>query len=40
MIFGASDLIVVPDQNLGIFVSTNGRGGFTFANDLVRRLQA
>lgn len=38
MLFGASDLIVVPDQNLGVFVSTNGRGGFAFANDLVRRL--
>lgn len=38
MAFGASDMIVVPDLGLGVFVSTNGRGGFAFANDLVRRL--
>jgi CubicO group peptidase (beta-lactamase class C family) len=40
MAFGASDLIIVPSLKLGIFVSTNGRGGFAFANDLVRRLLA
>jgi len=40
MAFGASDLIIVPELKLGIFVSTNGRGGFAFANDLVRRLLA
>lgn len=40
MAFGASDLIIVPSLKLGVFVSTNGRGGFAFANDLVRRLLA
>ncbi len=40
MAYGASDLIIVPSLKLGIFVSTNGRGGFAFANDLVRRLLA
>lgn len=40
MAYGASDLIVIPSLKLGIFVSTNGRGGFAFANDLVRRLLA
>ena len=38
--FGASDLVVVPDLKLGIFVSTNGRGGFAFANDFARRFVA
>jgi Beta-lactamase len=38
MAYGASDLIVVPDLKLGVFVSTNGRGGFAFANELVRRM--
>ncbi len=38
MAYGASDMIVVPELGLGVFVSTNGRGGFAFANDLVRRL--
>ncbi len=38
MAFGASDLVIVPDFRLGVFVSTNGRGGFAFANDLVRRM--
>ena len=36
--YGASDMIIVPDLKLGVFVSTNGRGGFTFAYDLVRRM--
>jgi CubicO group peptidase (beta-lactamase class C family) len=38
MAYGASDLIVVPDLKLAVFVSTNGRGGFAFANDLVSRM--
>ena len=38
MAYGASDLIISPDLKLGVFVSTNGRGGFAFANDLVRRM--
>lgn len=38
MAYGASDLIIVPDLKLGVFVSTNGIGGFGFANDLVRRM--
>ncbi len=38
MAFGASDMVIVPDLKLGVFVSTNGRGGFSFANDLVRRM--
>ena len=38
MAYGASDLIILPDLKLGVFVSTNGRGGFAFANDLVRRM--
>lgn len=40
MAYGASDLIIVPSLKLGVFVSTNGRGGFAFAHDLVRRLLA
>ena len=38
MAFGASDLIVVPELKLGVFVSTNTRGGFAFANLLVARM--
>jgi CubicO group peptidase (beta-lactamase class C family) len=38
MAFGASDFVIVPDLKLGVFVSTNGRGGFAFANDFVRRM--
>ena len=38
MAFGASDLIVIPELKLGVFVSTNTRGGFAFANLLVARM--
>lgn len=38
MAYGASDLIILPDLKLGVFVSTNSIGGFAFANDLVRRM--
>lgn len=38
MAYGASNLIIVPNLKLGIFVSTNGKGGFAFAGELVRRM--
>jgi len=38
MAFGASDLVVVPELKLGVFVSTNTRGGFAFAYSLVARM--
>lgn len=38
MAFGASDLVVVPELKLGVFVSTNTRGGFAFAYNLVARM--
>lgn len=37
MMFGASNLVIVPELHLGIFVSTNSRGGFDFAKDLADR---
>jgi len=38
MAFGASDLVVVPELKLGVFVSTNTRGGFAFAYNVVARM--
>jgi CubicO group peptidase (beta-lactamase class C family) len=38
MAYGASDLIVVPELGLGIFVTTNSRAGFNFAYDVAARL--
>eukprot|EP01037_Dinobryon_pediforme_P014533 gene14533-14656_t len=38
MAFGASDLVVVPELKLGVFVSTNTRGGFAFAYSVVARM--
>ena len=38
MAFGASDLVVVPELKLGVFVSTNTRGGFAFAYSMVARM--
>jgi hypothetical protein len=37
MMFGASNLVIVPEMHLGIFTSTNSRGGFDFAKDLADR---
>jgi CubicO group peptidase (beta-lactamase class C family) len=38
MAFGASDLIIVPELGLGIFISTNSRAGFGFAYQFASRL--
>jgi CubicO group peptidase (beta-lactamase class C family) len=38
MAYGASDLVAVPALKLGIFVSTNSRGGFAFAYNLAARI--
>lgn len=38
MAYGASDLIVVPELGLGIFVTTNSRAGFAFAYDVAARI--
>jgi CubicO group peptidase (beta-lactamase class C family) len=40
MVYGASDLVILPERALGIFISTNGTGGFEFANDFARRFIA
>jgi len=37
MMFGASNLVIVPEMHLGVFTSTNSRGGFDFAKDLADR---
>ncbi|MFZ4071949.1 MAG: serine hydrolase domain-containing protein [Caulobacterales bacterium] len=38
MAYGASDLVVVPELGLGIFVTTNSRAGFSFAYDVAARI--
>jgi CubicO group peptidase (beta-lactamase class C family) len=38
MAYSASDLVIVPELGLGVFVSTNTRGGFAFAYDIAARL--
>jgi CubicO group peptidase (beta-lactamase class C family) len=40
MAYGASELIILPERGLGIFISTNGTGGFEFANEFARRFIA
>jgi hypothetical protein len=38
MLSGASDLVIVPELGLGLFVSTNSDGGFSFVDSVVRRV--
>jgi CubicO group peptidase (beta-lactamase class C family) len=38
MAYSASDFVIVPDLGLGVFVSTNSLGGFSFAYRIAARL--